>query len=196
MFHRKEKISRRIYMEERIIKDINNLLTQLFRKMKEAGYEWDAEKKEMKKIKQNPAWSEEDEDMIQALNACINAAIKGGMNYISFDSKSILIGKVKNWLKSIKGRVQPNQEWSEEDEEMYKEVLTDIIYAKNDLKTKGCLGLSKKAMKAFNWFSKRHKSLRPQSKWKPSEKQMIALKNAIVGKRGPLYELYFDLEKL
>lgn len=33
----------------------------LFQKMHEAGYEWDAEKKELKKIEQNPAWSEEDE---------------------------------------------------------------------------------------------------------------------------------------
>ena len=49
--------------------------------------------------------SEEDEDMLQALNACIDAAIKSGMNYISFDSKSILIGKVKNWIKSIKERM-------------------------------------------------------------------------------------------
>ena len=39
--------------------------------------------------------------------------------------------------------------WNEEDEEMYKEVLTDIIYAKNDLEAKECLGLSKRAMKAF-----------------------------------------------
>ena len=36
-------------MEERIIKDINDLLTQLFQKIKEAGYEWDTEKKELKK---------------------------------------------------------------------------------------------------------------------------------------------------
>lgn len=33
----------------------------LFQKMKESGYEWDAEKKELKKIEQKPAWSEEDE---------------------------------------------------------------------------------------------------------------------------------------
>ncbi len=47
MLYREEKISRRIYMEERIIKDINDLLTQLFQKIKEAGYEWDADKKEL-----------------------------------------------------------------------------------------------------------------------------------------------------
>lgn len=36
-------------MEERIIKDINDLLTQLFQKIKEADYEWDEENKELKK---------------------------------------------------------------------------------------------------------------------------------------------------
>lgn len=33
----------------------------LFQKMKEAGYEWDAEKKELKKIQKNLNWNEEDE---------------------------------------------------------------------------------------------------------------------------------------
>ena len=36
----------------------------LFQKMKEAGYEGDAEKKELKKIERNLAWSEEDEKTI------------------------------------------------------------------------------------------------------------------------------------
>lgn len=34
---------------------------RLFQRMKEAGYEWDAEKKELKKIEHKFAWSEEDE---------------------------------------------------------------------------------------------------------------------------------------
>ena len=37
-------------MEERIIKDINNLLTQLFQKMKEAGYEWSDKDRKLIKI--------------------------------------------------------------------------------------------------------------------------------------------------
>ena len=107
----------------------------LFSKMKEAGYVWDSEKKELKKIhvidegksemdycftkmmngeKVGPTWSEEDEDIIQALNACIDEAIKSGLNYISFDSKSILIGKVKSWLKSLK----PQNTWKPSDEQM------------------------------------------------------------------------------
>ncbi len=57
------------------------------------------------RVQPKQEWHEDDEDMIQALNACIDAEIKSGMNYISFDSKSILIGKVKNWLKSLKQRI-------------------------------------------------------------------------------------------
>ena len=34
----------------------------LFQKMKEAGYQWDNEKKELRKIEQKSKWSEEDED--------------------------------------------------------------------------------------------------------------------------------------
>lgn len=37
-------------MEERIIKDINNLLAQLFQKIHEAGYEWDFKVKKLNKI--------------------------------------------------------------------------------------------------------------------------------------------------
>ena len=38
----------------------------LFTKMKEAGYEWDDEKKELKKIEQKSVWSEEDEKMLDS----------------------------------------------------------------------------------------------------------------------------------
>lgn len=97
--------------------------------------------------------------------------------------------------------------WSEGDEEMYKEVLTDIIYAKNDMEAKECLGLSKRAMKAFNWFSKRCKSLRPQTTWKPSSEQMYILNwvaNILLNHDGiveeeaskKLQSLYNDLKKL
>jgi hypothetical protein len=44
----------------------------LFQKMKEAGYEWDAEKKELKKIEQKPAeWSEEDEELFEEIKRCV-----------------------------------------------------------------------------------------------------------------------------
>ena len=113
-------------------------------------------------------WSKEDKDYYDAIIAKLE---------VTQDDASLTDNQMK-FLKSLKDKVKPQQHqgWSEEDEEMYNEVLTDIIYTKNDMKTKGCLGLSNRAMKAFNWFSKRHKSLRFQSKWKPSEEQMEAIK--------------------
>ena len=104
----------------------------LFNKMKEAGYEWDAEKKELNNIedepknykqhimseitdlvtdyiRQKPSWSEEDEEMIDSI-----------MDYmmpmpIFFESTKGKSGKeytkefVKNatkWLKSLKKRIK------------------------------------------------------------------------------------------
>lgn len=47
----------------------------LFRKMKEAGYEWDAEKKELKKIRQKPTWSEEDEKRIKNIISVLDVQV-------------------------------------------------------------------------------------------------------------------------
>lgn len=49
-------------MEERIIKDINDLLAQLFQKMKEAGYTWDSDKKEIRKTCQKPNYCHHEVD--------------------------------------------------------------------------------------------------------------------------------------
>ena len=96
-------------MEERIIKDINNLLTQLFQKMHDAGYEWDAEKKELKKIAQRmisaeakeamygkpTTWSEEDEKMR-----------KKALLVISDDCGVSDYEEISDWLKSLKQRIK------------------------------------------------------------------------------------------
>ena len=94
-------------------KEQRDLLSQ---KMKQAGYEWDNEKKELKKIEQKPAWNEEDE---QYLLVCKNALAK----YQSTDKWDANI--ISRWLESLKDRAQsqPKQEWSEEDEEMRKKLL-------------------------------------------------------------------------
>ena len=83
----------------------------LFSKMKEAGYEWDVEKKELKIIdwskhvkcnldspstEQESAWSEEDEKM---LNDAIGAI--GAADYYSYDDKQ----EIENWLKSLQNRI-------------------------------------------------------------------------------------------
>lgn len=54
----------------------------LFQKMHEEGYEWDDKQKQLKKIEQKPAWSEE---QIKVLNEVINfAADHGSMHWNDF----------------------------------------------------------------------------------------------------------------
>jgi len=74
----------------------------LFSKMREAGYEWDAEKKELKKIEQNPAWSEEDDYNVQCAIAKATYDIQKG----NVGRNNELI----NWLKSLKDRMKGKEE--------------------------------------------------------------------------------------
>ena len=69
---------------------------QLFSKMKEAGYEWDADKKELKKIEQKAVeWNEDDE-----------VKINGIMNYLCQSDAVNLedFNEWYEWLKSLKER--------------------------------------------------------------------------------------------
>jgi len=95
----------------------------LLKAMTDAGYEWDAEKKELKKISQRmvsaeakealydkPAWSEEDENTIKVLmNIIKKSEIIDSIIYT--DS---LKEKLYDWLKSLKERIG----WKPSDEQM------------------------------------------------------------------------------
>ena len=129
----------------------------LFAKMKEAGYEWDAGKKELKKIEHKSAWSEEDEKCFIELDTIIyqNSSLED-------------YNRLYNWLKSLKDRVQPlaKQEWSEEDEH-YKNGLIGLV---EDSKAGLPINLKGKAAdKCIYWL----KSRKPR--WKPSDTQMSML---------------------
>ena len=141
----------------------------LFMAMKDAGYEFDFEKKELKivdwskHIKCNPnppsitkesAWSEEDSFRTETLIWVIKS---GG------SIRPELRNEFVNWLQSLKDRVQPKQEWSEEDEEILRTILSDGIRG------------AELDMLQVNWL----KSLRPQNRWKPSSEQ-IGLLQAII----------------
>lgn len=84
-----------------------------------------------------------------------------------------------------------NHAWSEEDEN----ILEAITYTVKNSGYGHCIGVSIKVM--IDWL----KSLRPQNRWKPSEKQMEALKDACdehwePDGLDPLYTLYQELKKL
>ena len=70
-----------------------------------------------KQGEQNPAWSEDDEKIANNLisqlgNLCTRKLIKE-------ETKD----KYVNWIKSLKDRVQPKIEWSEEDERKYIQAI-------------------------------------------------------------------------
>ena len=162
----------------------------LFQKMKESGYEWDAENKKLKKIKQKPAWSEEDENMIEAIEALCDDKIR----FTEFQDVKEYTYSIKNWLKSLKDRVQPQpmQEWTAEDEEELKIAL-------NTLEEAGQYSSAK-------WL--KNVCLVPQTMqkpaWKPSEEQITVLHDVAAyidnsiypSQKDILVNLYLQLKKL
>jgi len=149
----------------------------LFSKMKEAGYEWDNEKKELKKIEQNnqftpeeasildkhidkfleqkPYWTKEDEETMSDLLSFL---------LINIPEQWANYGK---WLESLKDRVQPKQEWSEEDETKIKNIIAFL-----EEPTLCCMECNKGIVQeSINWL----KSLGFQKQWKPTEEQLRQL---------------------
>ena len=121
----------------------------LFQKMHEAGYEWDDEKKELRKIEQN-TWSEEDETGLGDALWAIQQA-----KTIAKDENDMgNIWYAENWLKSIKDRVQPKQElkkivWSEEDKK-YENIIVSIL---NNPSSEGMYSFHDvKRKDVINWF--------------------------------------------
>ena len=135
-------------------------------------------------IKENPAWSEEDERNSYNLLYFLNS------NRITADDREDSI----QWLKSLKDRIlpQPKQEWSEED----KRCLTKAIRACEQM-SDGVYDYSQGYIDAINWL----KSLRPQKQWKPSEEQMEELYKVFNNNSGGwedsiIESLYNDLKAL
>ena len=74
----------------------------LLQKMHDEGYEWNAEKRELKKIEQKYSWSEEDENMLKSIIATCKLAEQDR------DSSPArhLYEMQTNWLKSLKERIK------------------------------------------------------------------------------------------
>jgi len=125
-------------------------------------------------------WSEEDDD-----DAWLNDIISKAECNLQLNKDEI------DWLKSIKDRVQSKQEWSEEDDEMYKKIETaiDSYYAP----------FSRDAEEMSEWFKNLKDRVQHQNRWKPSKEQMeylhkYAEQNNYDG--AILTSLYNDLKQL
>ena len=71
----------------------------LFQKMKEEGYEWDANKKELMKIERKPTWSEEDEHRAKDTIYFLDTAKKHYASTVELDA-------CIDWIKSLKKRME------------------------------------------------------------------------------------------
>ena len=86
----------------------------LERAMTNAGYSFDFENKELKKIEQNSAWREEDKKMSRFIGNAITA--DGASEYLG--SKGIQVIDAHMWLDELKDRVQSLNTWKPSEEQM------------------------------------------------------------------------------
>ena len=100
----------------------------LFKMMKEAGYEWDADKKELKNIEQKPAeWSEEDEKKLSVIIDVLQANFKPTERFCGYEYTN---AELVSWLNSLK----PQNQWISVEDALPKEngwYLTLNINSKN-----------------------------------------------------------------
>lgn len=143
----------------------------LLKAMTDAGYEWDAEKKELKKIEQKPA------------------------EEYSFNIESELFHQLTKeqqelWKKEIEqaynAGVEASDEWSEEDETKMRAALAFI---KSEFPKKGNEEIMEDTIK---WL----KSIKTHKTWRPSEEQMYALAWALSLAKNCGEECAFDLRTL
>lgn len=148
----------------------------------------------IKKGEQKPAWSEEDEENSKNILYILNQ-LKGNAIY----NEDKIAENCIDWLKALKERVQPKkQEWNYNDEIIIGTIIQEIEKIPSEK------FIDNAKYRCLDWLRYRTKSLRPQSHWKPSEEQMVALKCAITTadekwvcmNTKDLKSLYEDLKKL
>lgn len=138
---------------------------------------------------QKPAeWNNEDYVMQRAALEILMASPKTV-------ASTILKESVIVWIQSLKDRVQPKQEWSEEDERRLNSLKCAIMcYQEQNPFTTDAKG-------DMEWVNKFKERLCPQHHWIPTEEQMKALDMGIrevwtKQDSERLMSLYKDLKKL
>lgn len=123
----------------------------LMEAMSDAGYTFDFENKELKKIEQNPAWSEEDIKHFRRCLGYIEAYVEPRRDDV-------------RWFKSLKDRVgcevncTTTREWSEEDEKMLYIILNDINYAQKNFSDSKLIPYDRKV----DWLKSIKDRMQPQ----------------------------------
>ena len=126
----------------------------LSQKMKESGYEWNVEKKELKKIEQKQERVDEDKKNYQMIQKII----------CDSDITAKMANKLSDWLKDLKEKMQPQskEEWSVDDEDMHYKAIAVI----NRLCAEGkdYVWSIKTLKKLFYWLKSLKVRVQPQPK--------------------------------
>ena len=157
----------------------------LFQKMKEAGYEWDAEKKELKKVKKVPQkFMVGDTIKYNGTEYKITEITPNGYKVYALTYDEDAASLISFGAPAILVEQKP-AEWSEEDEQMVEDILgaIDTDYAASDYH------------EMEDWLKSLKGRVQPQTTWKPSDEQMAQLKKYCPDNR-PLTSLYEQLKKL
>lgn len=162
------------------------------------------ERREQKPVE----WSEEDERNASYICAALDCYYRFREDRNNTNGQEDL-DKARNWLynklKSL--RPQPKQEWSEEDENIRKELL---VHCQKLSEASNAIKLADEYAKYNSWVAllkSLKERVQPQNTWKPSDEQMEAMNTLIINiVRNPLLldnftqanlkTLYDDLKKL
>lgn len=170
----------------------------LFQNMKESGYEWNAKKKELKKIEQKytvePIFSIGDvlcDKSCTTLdkNSQPNIEVRDIRNDMYICNNCSFPISQQNEYELVAKRIKPQLAWSEEDEGM-KENIEGALDCYESMVTEDW-------EKEKEWL----KSIKDRVSWKPSEKQMETLEYYMhtllaTEHKEVLFGLYNDLKKL
>ena len=109
---------------------------------------------------------------------------------------------IANRLKSLKDRVQPKQEWSQTDNEFADDAIACVTrcYEKYIDNKDFYQSLRHNTLDIKRWLIDVRKRLKPQSTWKPSDRQMKAIEHICDGNYNVdldiLDSIYRDFKKL
>lgn len=136
----------------------------LFQKMHEAGYEWNADKKELKKI-DDEEYNGEDYgiDSLYHAQRILEKTLGKVEGYQTDDG--ILAHQCA--ISAIK-KLYEQKPWSEEDEKIKESIITGLEMLKDGASDKSLIALYNKKI---DWL----KSLKYRYTWKPSDEQMRVL---------------------
>ena len=174
-FHDKEVVDTLLTTRNKVCPATKEQCDLLFSKIKEAGYEWNAENKQLKKIEQKSVeWSEEDKNMLEDTIYMVTMQRDENRS----DNEYQRAEKCIDWLKSLKDRVlHQNIAYYNP----YKEVVESIAEMCKHYDKANHSGLRDfyDNVKVKCKDAKEYDSLFPKSTWKPSDEQMVALEHFV-----------------